>query len=75
MLVGDQDPTIPAEHVDAIRDGSQRSGTDLRVEVFPGAGHAFHCDARPSMYNAEAAGKAWDMTVSFLATNLIESRP
>jgi carboxymethylenebutenolidase len=70
MLLGDQDPTIPAEHRDAIRNAAERAGTDLRMEVFPGAGHAFHCDARPAMYHEEAARKAWQRTTSFLTDTI-----
>ena len=70
MLIGDQDPTIPAEHVAALRATSDGTGVDVQVELFPGAGHAFHCDARPAMYDAEAATKAWDLTTSLLARTL-----
>ena len=72
MFVGDQDVTIPAAHVDAIQDASRKAGADVRVEVFAGAGHAFHCDARPSMYNAPAAVRAWQMTVELLDKTLGE---
>jgi carboxymethylenebutenolidase len=67
MIVGDQDPTIPAGHRDAITAAAERSGVDLRMEVFPGAGHAFHCDARPAMYHEDAARAAWQHTTSLLA--------
>jgi carboxymethylenebutenolidase len=67
FMVGDQDPTIPAEHIAAIREACAQAGTDLRVRIFPGAGHAFHCDARPALYRAEAARQAWQEAVAFLA--------
>jgi carboxymethylenebutenolidase len=66
MLVGDSDPTIPPADLDAIRSAAQKSGTDLRLNVFPGAGHAFHCDARPQVYIADAARQAWHDTIDFL---------
>lgn len=74
MLIGDQDPTIPAAHVEALRTTSKQAGADVRVELFIGAGHAFHCDARPAMYHADSATKAWDMTTSFLGKTLGEGR-
>ena len=67
MMVGDQDPTIPAEHIAAIREACALAGTDLRVRIFPGAGHAFHCDARPALYRADAARQAWREAAAFLA--------
>ncbi|WP_435121874.1 dienelactone hydrolase family protein [Amycolatopsis thermoflava] len=67
MIVGDQDPTIPAEHRDAISSAARRTGVDLRMAVFPGAGHAFHCDARPAMYHEAAARQAWQQATSLLA--------
>jgi carboxymethylenebutenolidase len=70
MFVGDADPTIPSEHVAAIEDAARQAGTDLRVVMFAGAGHAFHCDARPAMYVEDAARKAWQDTTEFLANTL-----
>lgn len=66
MFVGDADPTIPEQDLDTIRAAAQRFRIDLRVEVFPGAGHAFHCDARPAQYSADAAHQAWLDTIAFL---------
>jgi carboxymethylenebutenolidase len=67
MIVGDDDPTIPPEHLDSIRTACAEAGVDLRIEVFPGAGHAFHCDARPQAYHPDAAPRAWEMTLQFFA--------
>jgi carboxymethylenebutenolidase len=67
MMVGDQDPTIPAEHIAALQEACAQAGTDLRIRIFPGAGHAFHCDARPALYRADAARQAWREAVAFLA--------
>lgn len=70
MFVGDADPTIPQEDVSAIKTAAERNGLDLRLVLFAGAGHAFHCDARPAQYVADAARKAWLQTVEFLAQTL-----
>jgi carboxymethylenebutenolidase len=67
MIVGDQDPTIPAEHIAAIREAFAGAGAELRVSIFPATGHAFHCDARPAMYHADAARQAWREAMTFLA--------
>lgn len=70
MFVGDSDPTIPSEDVAAIQTAGQRAGVNLRVVVFAGAGHAFHCDARPALYVEDAARRAWRDTTEFLAHTL-----
>ncbi|ORW41792.1 ABC transporter permease [Mycobacterium paraense] len=70
MFAGDADPTIPAEDLSAIQATAQRYDLDLRLVVFAGAGHAFHCDARPAQYVADAARKAWLNTTEFLAETL-----
>lgn len=66
FLVGDEDPTIPPADREAIRAAAAEHGKPVRVETFAGAGHAFHCDARPQMYHPEAARKAWEMAMGAL---------
>lgn len=75
MIVGDQDPTIPAEHIAAIQEACAQAGTDLRIRIFPGAGHAFHCDARPALYRSDAARQAWREAAAFLAETTRSSAP
>jgi carboxymethylenebutenolidase len=75
MFVGGADPTIRSEDLAAIRSAAQRAGVDLRVVVFAGAGHAFHCDARPAQYVDDAARKAWHDTTEFLAHTLRRDSP
>jgi carboxymethylenebutenolidase len=70
MFAGDADPTIPPEDLSAIQSAAQRTNVDLRLIVVPGAGHAFHCDARPAQYVADAAQQAWLNTTEFLAQTL-----
>lgn len=65
MLVGDQDPTIPPSDLDAIRAAAESHGKSVRIEIFPDAGHAFHCDARPQLYRAAAAEPAWESAMDF----------
>ncbi len=70
FLVGDADPTIPEADLEAIRTAAAEHDKDVRIEIFPGAGHAFHCDARPQMYRPEAAQQAWGMAMDLFATTL-----
>jgi carboxymethylenebutenolidase len=66
LHVGSQDPTIPAEHIEAIDSALRASGADFAQHVYDGAGHAFACDARPRMFREPAATQAWDRTYGFL---------
>ncbi|MEZ0353714.1 dienelactone hydrolase family protein [Mycobacterium sp. pR1184] len=70
MFVGDADPTIPPEDISAIQAEAKLHDLDLRLVVFKGAGHAFHCDARPAQYVDDAARKAWADTTELLAETL-----
>ncbi|MFC4911797.1 dienelactone hydrolase family protein [Actinomadura gamaensis] len=70
LHVGADDPTIPAEQVAAIQDALTAAGADFVQHVYPDAGHAFACDARPHMYREEAASTAWTRTHAFLDRHL-----
>ncbi|POM24348.1 Carboxymethylenebutenolidase [Actinomadura rubteroloni] len=74
LHVGADDPTIPAEHVQAIDAALDKAGVDYEQHVYASAGHAFACDARPAMYRADAAATAWDRTHAFLAERLRVTR-
>jgi carboxymethylenebutenolidase len=46
-----------------------RSGREIKVDVYEGAGHAFFADYRPS-YRPEPAAKLWAEIVPFFARHL-----
>ena len=52
-----------------LTEAMQKNGKNFRSIVYPGVGHAFFNDKNPVMYNAEAAGKAWEEVKKFLVTN------
>jgi carboxymethylenebutenolidase len=62
---GEQDASIPQSDVQQLREKLQESTQPWTVNVYPGAGHAFFNDTRPS-YNAEAAADAGTQTLEFL---------
>ncbi|MCS7482885.1 dienelactone hydrolase family protein [Umezawaea endophytica] len=68
--VGVDDPTIPADQVAAIDTALADLPVPARQFVYPDAGHAFACDARPALYRREAATLAWDRTTAFLADHV-----
>lgn len=68
--VGQDDPTIPPEQraeIDAVMSDTVPA---FEQYVYPDAGHAFACDARPHMYREEAAQQAWARTQRFLDHHL-----
>ncbi|SFO37165.1 dienelactone hydrolase family protein [Actinomadura madurae] len=74
MHVGSEDPTIPADQIAAIDAALARTSVPAEQHVYPGAGHAFACDARPAMYDAGAAALAWDRTFEFFDKHLPRTR-
>jgi carboxymethylenebutenolidase len=63
---GADDPSIPAEAVDAHR--AKQPGAE--VYVYPGAGHAFNRDIDPAHYRPEAARLAHQRTMRLFADTL-----
>lgn len=57
-LYGGQDIGIPLDTVARVREGLAAIGSPSRIEVYPGAPHAFHADYRPS-YRAADAANGW----------------
>lgn len=60
---GGEDRGIGADQVDALR--ASLAGKSGDIYVYPGAGHAFMHEGRPS-YHADAAKQAWARTLQFL---------
>jgi carboxymethylenebutenolidase len=65
LFFGDEDQAIARADVDAIEGRLRELGKEHEVVVYPGAGHAFFCDQRPS-YRPEAAADAWVRTLGWL---------
>lgn len=69
-LFGETDKNPPPE--DAKKFGEllkQHGNNNVEIVVYPGAGHAFHADYRPS-YNAAAAADGWKRCVGWFKTHL-----
>lgn len=65
-LFGDEDPSIPVEDVERLRQAAAEATIETEVVRYPGAGHGFHCDDRPAAYHPEAARDAWQRTLGWL---------
>lgn len=68
-LFGDEDPSIPPDHVERIRDSLADAAVDHEVVQYPGAGHGFFCDERES-YAPAAADDGWARTLGWFADHL-----
>jgi carboxymethylenebutenolidase len=73
-LYGDQDPSIPVEQAEALREAAGRASVPTELVRYPEAGHGFHCDDRPSAYHEASAADAWSRTLSFFGEHLGGSR-
>jgi carboxymethylenebutenolidase len=70
-LFGAEDASIPAEQVTKLNEALVGvTAVDHEVVVYPDAGHAFHCDARPQMYRPEAAQAGWAAALQWLDKHL-----
>jgi carboxymethylenebutenolidase len=69
-LFGDKDESIPVDDVERIRSEAASAPVKTEVVRYPDAGHGFHCDARSSHYNPEAAADGWTRTVAWFGEHL-----
>ena len=67
---GDQDESIPGEHVDRLRKTLDQFAKEAEIHVHR-AGHGFFNDSR-GRYDASAAAASWDASLAFLRTHLEE---
>ena len=68
-LFGDQDPGIPTNEVEGLREAAAKAAPDTEVVRYPEANHGFHCDARSS-YHEASAKDGWARTLAFLEQHL-----
>jgi carboxymethylenebutenolidase len=57
-LFGETDQSPKAEDVKKFEEMLKQTNKNVEIKIYPGAGHAFHADYRPS-YNKAAADDAW----------------
>ncbi|HEY4427844.1 MAG TPA: dienelactone hydrolase family protein [Solirubrobacteraceae bacterium] len=70
--VGAEDHNPSPEIAAQLLERARRSGQEVQVDVYEGAGHAFFADYRPS-YRPEPAARLWREIVPFLARHLQEA--
>ena len=64
-LFGDEDQGIPVDQVEALRAAAASASVPTEIVRYPGAGHGFHCDARPDSYHEASAHDAWQRTLAW----------
>lgn len=64
-IYGETDAGYPTEMIDANQRKLEAAGKPHRTLVYPDAPHAFFNDTRPHIYNAQAAGLAWEETLAW----------
>jgi carboxymethylenebutenolidase len=69
-LYAERDGFVTPELARELERKLKELGKQVEVHIYPGADHAFFNDARPEVYNADAAGDAWRRTVEFLRKHL-----
>ena len=74
LHTGTEDRAIPAEQAAATDRALQAAGVRFESYAYPGAGHAFACEARPDWFRPDSARQAWDRTFRFLGEHLRPGR-
>lgn len=69
-LYGEADASIPLEQIDALDVARRGARVDTELVRYPGAKHAFNCDARPDVFDPAAAADAWRRTLAHLDQHL-----
>jgi carboxymethylenebutenolidase len=69
-LFGDLDTSIPSDDVEALRVVLTKLPITTAIVRYPDAGHGFHCDARPAVYNEDAAYDAYRRALDFFDEQL-----
>jgi carboxymethylenebutenolidase len=62
---GQLDDGIPEDRINDFRLAMSTAGKSAEIHLYPGAGHAFMNEMRPSLH-PESARRAWARTLSFL---------
>jgi carboxymethylenebutenolidase len=66
----ERDDFFPPDKAHQLEADLQALGKEAEIFVYEGTDHAFFNDARPEVYNEQAAATAWERTLAFLRTSL-----
>ena len=68
-IFGNEDNGIPVDQIKAFEAALKDLGKDASIRIYPGVGHAFFNETRPS-YDKESAEDSWAQTQTFLKEKL-----
>ena len=68
-LFGDEDQNPSPFHIALLKETLENHGKEFEFHSYPGAGHGFFADYRPS-YNAEVAHDAWQQVLTWYSKYL-----
>jgi carboxymethylenebutenolidase len=69
-IFAENDASVPPETARKLEADLRAAGKRAQVEIFPGVDHAFFNDARPDVYDAEVAARAFARTLAFFRAEL-----
>lgn len=69
-VFAENDEFIPPASLEALREALSAAGVEHHLEVYAGVQHAFLNEARPDVYDAATAARAWRDIESFLGAEL-----
>ena len=69
-LFAENDGFVNAEAVGKLGESLATAGVTHELHTYPGMDHAFFNDGRPEVYDAAAAGDAWDRVLRLFRANL-----
>ena len=67
----ENDDWCNATAVEQLKHDLENVRAETIVEIYPGTQHAFMNEARPEVYDHDAARIAWDRSIAFLRENLL----
>ena len=70
LIYGEDDKGVPAEGGRELEQKLRGLGKDVELVIYDGANHAFFNDARPEVYNIDAAADAWKRTLDLFRSRL-----
>lgn len=69
VAIGAEDQNPSPQIAEQLRERALKSGQEVKVDVYEGAGHAFFADYRPT-YRPQAAARLWGEIVPFFERHL-----
>lgn len=70
LIYGESDRGVPASQGVELEKQLRKMGKNVDAVTYPSADHAFFNDARPEVYNKQAAEDAWSRTIRLFKQNL-----